>query len=197
MKRFESVDAYVDSAETWQDEMIRLREILQSSGLEETVKWGGPCYTYDGRMVVGFGAFKSYVALWFYQGALLSDRDDVLINAQEGRTKALRQWRFTASEQIKPEQIQAYVLESIELQMQGKRIKPDRNKPLVIPPQLNQALDDDERAGAAFNELSRGRKREYAEYISEAKREETKAKRLAKILPMITAGVGLNDRYRK
>ena len=70
-------------------------------GLEETVKWGGPVYVADGKNIVGLGAFKSYFALWFFQGALLADQEKVLVNAQEGRTKALRQWRFENKREIK------------------------------------------------------------------------------------------------
>ena len=102
MKRYKSVDAYIESAEYWQEELRELRKILRSTELEETTKWGGPCYTFDRKNVVGLGAFRSYVGLWFFQGVLLKDERQVLINAQSGRTKAQRQWRFTASADILP-----------------------------------------------------------------------------------------------
>jgi len=197
MKRFKTVDEYIENADHWQDELIRLREILNSMRLEETVKWGGPCYTHEGKLVVGMGAFKSYCGLWFFQGALLEDKDNVLINAQEGRTKALRQWRFESKAAIKARAIKAYVKEAIALQSAGKEIKPSRAKPLVIPPELQAALAKKKRALVAFTALTKGRQREYADYVAEAKRAETKASRLEKILPMIAAGVGLNDKYRK
>ena len=196
MKRHDSVDAYIADAEPWQDELVRLREILQATELEETVKWGAPAYTCDGKVLVGIGSFRSFFALWFFQGALLEDKAGVLINAQEGRTKALRQWRFTAKKDIKVRLIKAYVKEAIELQRQGKAIQPARNKPVVVPPQLQAALRKNTSAAAAFQELSQGKRREYADYIADAKREDTKSKRLDKILPMIEEGVGLNDRYR-
>ncbi len=63
MKRFKTVDDYVASRQLWQDEIKRLREILLSSDLTEEVKWGGPCYTYNGQNVVGIGGFKSYFGL--------------------------------------------------------------------------------------------------------------------------------------
>ena len=87
---------------------------------------GAPCYTLNGKMIVGLGAFKSYVALWFYQGALLADTEGVLINAQEGKTKALRQWRFDSKRAIAARKIKAYVREAISLQEQALEIKPDR-----------------------------------------------------------------------
>jgi len=114
MQRAESVDDYIENAEHWRPELERLREVLTSTELEETVKWGGPCYTLDGKNIVGMGAFKSYVGLWFHQGALLSDPEGMLVNASEGKTKALRQWRFTSGKDIKPRLIKKYVNEAIE-----------------------------------------------------------------------------------
>lgn len=119
MKRAESVDEYIDFAENWKDELIRLRKILNSTELEETVKWGAPCYTADGKNIVGLGAYKSYCGLWFLQGALLADKRKVLINAQEGKTKALRQWRFQSSSEIDARLIKAYVKEAIEVERKG------------------------------------------------------------------------------
>jgi uncharacterized protein YdeI (YjbR/CyaY-like superfamily) len=196
MKRHKTVDGYIDDAESWQPELIRLRKILRSTDLEETVKWGAPCYTWEGKNIVGLGAFRAYCGLWFFQGALLTDKNKVLINAQAGRTKALRQWRFTSGKEIDARLVKAYVAEAIEIEKRGVSIKPDRGKPVQIPPQLENALARNKKAGRAFEALSRGKQREYAEYISGAKRDETKAKRLDKILPMIAAGQGLNDKYR-
>jgi len=191
------VDEYIESTESWRKELSRLRKVLRSTDLEETVKWGAPCYTWGGKNVVGLGAFKSYFGLWFFQGALLADKGKVLINAQEGKTKALRQWRFTSGKEIKARLIKAYVNEAIELQRQGAEIKPDRGRPVEIPPQLKRALAGNKKASRGFNAMTLGKQREYAEYISSAKREETRAKRLEKIIPMIAAGQGLHDRYRR
>lgn len=197
MKRYRTVQAYLDSLDQWAEEVNRLREIVLSSGIEETVKWGMPVYTANGKNVVGLSAMKSYVGLWFYQGALLKDPDGVLINAQEGVTKALRQWRFNSKKDIKSRQIKKYLLEAIALAEQGKEIKPDRNKPITIPPELKQALAANKPAKASFEKMSKSCRREYAEYISGAKREDTKLRRLEKIMPMIVKSVGMNDKYRK
>ena len=197
MQRYNSVDEYIDNSESWQDELKLLRSILTTTELEEAVKWGAPCYTFRGKNVVGIGAFKSYVGLWFHQGALLSDPKRVLINAQEGKTKALRQWRFATKKEIKKQTIKSYIKEAIALQEQGLEIKPNKSKPLVIPAELKSALGKNKKAKANFDDLTKGRQREFADYISEAKRDETKLKRLKKILPMIVAGRGLNDKYRK
>ncbi len=196
MKRHKTADDYFANAEIWRDEQKQLREILRSTDLIEEVKWGGPCYTYDGQNVVGIGGFKSYFGLWFHQGALLKDKNKVLINAQEGTTKALRQWRMQSAKDIKPSLIKAYVREAISLVRQGKKIGPEKNKPIVVPPELKKALAKNTQARKAFENLRPGLQREYTEHIASAKREETRQKRIEKILPMISSGKGLHDKYR-
>jgi uncharacterized protein YdeI (YjbR/CyaY-like superfamily) len=196
MKQTKTVDDYLSDAGQWQAELGMLRKILLSCRLTEEIKWGAPCYTYNGKNVVGLGAFKSYFGLWFHQGALLKDSSKVLINAQKGKTKALRQWRMHSADDIKPRIITRYVKESIEQFKDGQAIKASRNEPVSVPPELTSALRRNKGATAAFRELRKGLQREYADYIGAAKREETKRRRIDRILPMITAGIGLNDKYR-
>lgn len=74
-----------------------------------------PIYTLDTMNVVGMGAFKSYFGLWFFNGATLSDEHGVLINAQEGKTKSLRQWRFTSADELDDQRILAYLEEAIDI----------------------------------------------------------------------------------
>ncbi|MXY50834.1 MAG: hypothetical protein F4Y38_16260 [Gemmatimonadetes bacterium] len=196
MQRFKSVEDYLDGHVEWRSLLGRLRAIMNECEVEETVKWGQPCYTHEGKNVAGIGAFKEFVSVWFFQGALLRDEQGVLVNAQEGRTRAMRQWRFQAVEEIDEPQLRAYVAESINNQRQGKAIKAERKKPVEIPDELAGALAVDRDAGERFNALTPGKQREYTEYISQAKRAETRARRLEKILPMIRASHGLNDKYK-
>lgn len=196
MKGHATADEFFAAAQRWKAELGELRSILRASGLEETVKWGAPVYTLGGKNVVGLGGFKSYFGLWFFQGALLSDAKKLLVNAQEGRTKALRQMRFRSADEIDAKAIRAYVKEAIGLARDGVAIKPERNRPVKVPAELDAALQRRKRARTSFGALTPGRRREYAAYVAEAKREETRKKRVDKILPMIEAGVGLNDKYR-
>ncbi len=196
MRRSRTVDEYIEDAGIWKDELKHLRSILQSTELEEDVKWGGPCYTYGGKNVVGMAGFKSYFGLWFHQGALIKDEKKFLINAQEGRTKALRQWRMQTAEDIRPAIIKSYVKEAIKLAREGKQIAPARKKPLVVPAELKKAFRANKPAGEQFKSMRLGLQREYADYVADAKREDTKRRRIEKILPMINKGVGLHDKYR-
>lgn len=196
MKRYTTVNDYIEESGKWKDYLIILRQIVLKSELQETIKWGGPVYTYQGKNVVGFGAFKSYVGLWFYQGALLKDDRKVLINAQEGVTKALRQWRFNSLEEIDESTIVSYINEAIQNVTRGKEIKPEK-KELIIPAILQQALNGNKELDKAFNAFSLSHQREYANYIAEAKKEETQLKRLEKAIRLIMENTGLNDKYKK
>ena len=196
MQRFNTVESYITGHPEWKALLIRLREIIQSTELTETVKWGAPVYTIEGKNIVGLGAFKSYVGLWFFQGALLTDPSKKLVNAQEGKTKAMRQWRFHTLEEMDENLIKEYLEEAIQNQKQGKEIKPAKNKPLIIPDELKEAMVNDPLLDENFHQLTLSKQREYADHINEAKRTETKQKRLEKIIPMILEKVGLHDKYR-
>jgi len=196
MKGAKTVDEYIAKSDSWRDELKRLREILNDTPLEETVKWGMPYYTWKGKNVVSIAAFSSYFGLWFTQGALLKDTEKILVNAQEGKTKALRQWRMTSAKEIKARTIKAYVKEAIAVVDEGREIKPARKKAIVIPAELKTALNKDNKTAASFKKLTPGKQREYTAYIAEAKQAATKQRRIGKIVPMIQSGAGLNDKYK-
>jgi len=157
------------------------------------LKWGMPVYTINDKKVLGIGVFKAYVGIWFYQGVFLKDTKKVLVNAQEGKTKGMRQWRFGSFEEMDAQLIKQYVDEAIAHQKAGKEIKPEK-KPLVVPDELAEEISSNAQLSEAFDALTL--KREYAEYIAEAKRHATKLTRMEKIKPMILQGIGLNDKYR-
>jgi uncharacterized protein YdeI (YjbR/CyaY-like superfamily) len=196
MKRYQDVDSYINGHPEWAEGLLILRAIMQSTELIETVKWGAPHYTINGKNVIGLAAFKNHFAVWFHQGTFLSDPDNLLYNAQEGKTKGLRQIRYTDAKQIKKRSLKKYVIEAIANQKAGLEIKPSKSKSFAIPSELQSSLEQDALLKSAFQNFTPGKQREFAEYISEAKRTLTKMKRLEKIIPMILSGIGLNDRYR-
>jgi uncharacterized protein YdeI (YjbR/CyaY-like superfamily) len=196
MKATKTADEYILSQNNWQNELIELRKIMQSSGLIEAIKWGVPVYSYNGKNVAGLAAFKSYVGIWFYQGALLKDKNKKLINTQEGTTKALRQWRFNSSDEIDTKLVTEYLHEAIENEKTGKRIPQGPKPETVMPEELSVILKEDPVINLNFNKLTLFKQREYIEYISEAKRADTRQKRLEKIIPVLLKGLGLNDKYR-
>lgn len=179
----------------WQEELIRLKEIIAKSELIETTKWGIPVYTYKGKNVVGIAGFKSYFGLWFYNGVFLKDESNKLVNANEEKTKSLRQWRFYSSEEIDESLILKYIKEAIEVEKKGLKIEPQKKK-MNVPNLLKNAFNEDIDLKNAFNQLTPFKQKEFCEYITSAKRETTKQSRLEKIIPLIRDGVGLNDKYR-
>lgn len=195
MDKAEKLEAYFRRNLQWEEELFYLRSLLNKSELTEDYKWNFPTYTLNNKNVIGLGAFKAYVGLWFFQGSFLKDRHRVLINAQEGKTKGMRQWRFNNKNEMNEAYILQYVEEAIQNQKEGKEIKIGK-KSDVIPGILAEKLTKDKTLQTKFNTLKAGQKREFIEYINEAKREATKRSRLEKIIPMILSGVGLHDKYR-
>jgi uncharacterized protein YdeI (YjbR/CyaY-like superfamily) len=181
---------------SWSQELLTLREIILPMGLKEEIKWGGPLYTLDGRHVLAIGGFKNYFAIWFHHGVFLSDPNQVLVNAGEGRTRGLRQWRFASAEKIRPALIRKYIKEAIKNSREGKEIRPEKKAAIAVPAELQSAFRSDKALKTAFQGLTPGKQREYLEYIAEAKTEATREKRVGKIMPMILEGQGLNDKYK-
>lgn len=196
MESFKSSDDFYRAQQQWRDELYELRKLIVSTGLKEELKWGGPVYTHNGKNIVGLAGFKSYFGIWFYQGVFLKDPHHLLINAQNGTTKALRQMRFITLEEANLDIIRTYVLEAMSNQEKGIAIKADRNKPIIVPQELNSVFDKNPELKECFDQLKKTQQREFTEYIESAKQETTKKSRLEKIIPMIIKGVGLHDKYR-
>ena len=191
-------DEYFGKEHPFQEGINLLREIALSTELEETIKWGAPVYTINNKNVLGIMAFKSHFGLWFFNGVFLSDPENVLENAQEGKTKAMRHWKFSSAEGLDKSLIREYIQEAIENQKRGLTVKPERKITEVeVPELLKKALANKTGLVSQFESLSPYKQREYCEYISTAKQEKTRLSRLEKILPMIEEGIGMNDKYRK
>lgn len=194
MVKTRSVDDYLSNKPEWLAELRLLRQLVLDAGLTETIKWGAPVYTLEGKNVVGLAAFKQYVGLWFFQGVFIDDRYNVLVNAQTGKTKGMRQWRFQSADSIDHRKVIEYVQIAIENQRMGKAIKPDCKAPVMIPFELEQALQADKALQTAFSGLTMGKQREFADHIAAAKRPATRLQRLEKSRSMILQGIGLNER---
>ncbi len=196
MAKIENVGQYIRAHPKWEDKLLLLRKLLLSSKLSETIKWGAPVYTKGGKNLVGISAFKNHFGLWFFQGSLLQKNTDLLVNAQEGKTQAMRQLRLDENSEIDLNILKKYIKETIELHDQGKTVKLVAPKKVDIPNELKEEMSNDLEYHNAFTQLSPGKQKEYSLYIIEAKREATKQNRLEKIKPMIFSGIGLNDKYK-
>ncbi|RYJ50665.1 hypothetical protein DR871_015685 [Flavobacterium petrolei] len=184
-----------DKNNSWLEELEFLKSIIVKTELEETSKWGGIVYVLNGKNVIGIAGFKNYFAIWFFNGVLLEDKKKLLVNAQEGVTKALRQWRFKSKEEVNEGDVLNYIKEAIENEKRGKTSKPEKKMP-ILSEFFQKELIANQKLAAAFQKFSAYKQYEFMEYIESAKREETKRSRIDKIIPMILDSIGLNDKYR-
>lgn len=180
----------------WTDELEVLKSIVNKTELVEATKWGGIVYTVNGKNVLGLGGFKDFFTIWFFKGVFLKDESKILVNANEGVTKSLRQWRFTSKEEINEKLVLQYINEAIAVEKAGLGIKPEK-KEAVIPERLQAELDASPALTEAFAKFSPYKQKEFIEHIETAKQEKTVLARLEKIKPMILEGIGLHDKYRK
>lgn len=181
----------------WPEAEKRMQKIIEKTGLTKEFKWGSDIYTYNGRNVIGWGGFKQFFSLWFYNGVFLEDKDKVLVSGSEGKTKGLRQWRFTDVKEMDEKKILAYIKESIQTVKDGKEIKPEKSVAKKPTGLLKKALDEDTKFKDAFAKITPGRQKEYIAYIEEAKQEATKLSRIEKMKSLIFDGKGLHDRYKR
>ena len=197
MEKAEKVEAYFTEEHQFKKEIAALRELVLKYDLEETFKWSFPTYTLDGKNVLSICKFKKHFGIWFFNGVFLTDKNKVLENAQEGKTKAMRQWKFKTKNDIDESLVITYIKEAIENQKAGKVVSPKKSTTQIpIPEALLAEFKKDAKLKAAYEALTAYKQKEFNEYIVTAKREATKLKRLEKIIPIILEGKGLNDKYR-
>jgi len=188
-------DNYVNSQSQWKEGLNALRALVTGFNLQESLKWGRPCYTLDGRPVIGLAGFKNHFGIWFFHGALLSDPEQILVNAQEGKTRAMRHLRFDSLDALRKCPVRDYIDEAVRNAKNGLFVKPEKRS-VVLPPRLKSALKGDAILKEAYDKFSEGNKREFAEYIAQAKRESTRDRRCEKVISLIKKGEALNDKYR-
>ena len=199
MEKTEKVEQYFSEEHQFKKAIGNLRELALKTKMEETYKWLFPTYTLDGKNIIAICKFNKHFGIWFFNGVFLSDPHNVLENAQEGKTMAMRHWKFYTENEIDKTKVLGYINEAIENEKKGLKLISKKKAPIKIelPDELKAVLEANAVAKKAFEKLSPYNRKEYSEFISNAKQEKTKVTRLQKIIPMITEGKGLNDKYRK
>lgn len=192
-KKAQNWSAYNDK---WTDAEEFMQQLIVKTNLDKTIKWDKEVYTFKNKNVIGWGGFKDFFSLWFFNGVFLSDPEKVLVSASDGKTKSMRQWRFTNVGDMNEKKILAYINESIQTIKDGKEIKADffeEKKPEGI---FKDFLESNTDVKNAFEKLTKGKQKEYVVYIDEAKQKKTKTARLEKIKELILQNKGLNDKYK-
>ena len=178
----------------WQKEIEQLREIVLDCDLNEELKWGCPCYTFQGKNIVLIHVFKEYCALLFFKGVLLNDPAKILIQQTEN-VQSARQIRFTNLKEIVKlaPKIKSYIYEAIEVEKAGLKVPLKKTKDYPIPEELQKKFAEMPVLKTAFEALTPGRQRAYIFNFSQPKQTKTREARIEKSIPQILAGKGLND----
>lgn len=180
----------------WTTELEILRSIVLESELEETVKWGVPCYTLQGSNVLLISAFKHNCCLSFFKGVLLDDPKGLLEKPGKN-SQATRLLRFTKVEDIQAieSDIRALVSAAIKVERAGRQVKFEKQAD-PIPEELEQKFAEDPMLESAFEALTPGRQRGYILYFSAPKQSKTRVSRIEKYTEQILNGVGLHGKYQ-
>ncbi|MFZ1468393.1 MAG: YdeI/OmpD-associated family protein [Paracoccaceae bacterium] len=182
------------STRLWAEGLRDLRALCRGAGLEETAKWGHPCYVHKTRNIAIIGSFRSDFRLTFFNAALLKDPWGVLEN-QGPNTRHAGVIRFADAAKVTElaPVIRACLAEAISYAEAG--IVPAKEVATVdLPDALIEALDADPELAEAFHALTPGRQRSYALNLNAAKKPETRQARIIGFRSRILAGKGATER---
>jgi uncharacterized protein YdeI (YjbR/CyaY-like superfamily) len=198
MKRNPAVDAYIAKSPDFAKPILKhLREVVHAAvpDVEEEMKWSTPTFTYKG-ILCGMAAFKEHCLLGFWKGSLLRDDKG---NTLERDANELG--RITSLADLPPDKVLTrYIKEAARLNEEGIKVEKPKAKPkpaLVVPPYLVSALRKNKKALTTFEDFSPSAKREYVEWLTEAKTDATRDKRLAQAVEWIAEGKQRNWKYMK
>lgn len=179
----------------WSEILQALMGIARSMGLEETVKWGVPCYMIDGKVVFLISALKESSVISFFKGVLLDDPKSLLVKPGPN-SHAGRYLKFTSPSEVvaKEEDIRWFMDQAIKAEREGLPM-PAREIGMEIPEALEKYFAQDTVFRDAFEALTPGRQRGYLIYFNGAKQEQTRISRIEKCIPNILHGIGLHDHY--
>ncbi len=197
MKHDPRVDAYIERQAGFAKpilEHIRTAVHAACPEAEETLKWSSPTFMYKGEMLAHMAAFKAHAAFGFWRGSLVTGEEN------ERQTAMGQFGRLTSIDDLPaPEALEELIKKAVALAEAG--VKPPRNKtvkaPAEAPADLVAALRENVAASATFEGFSPSCRREYVEWVMEAKRPETRSKRIAEAVEWMAEGKKRNWKYEK
>ncbi|MBL7952295.1 MAG: YdeI/OmpD-associated family protein [Flavobacteriales bacterium] len=196
----EQINSYIAEQPEWQRRLlVRLRQLIHATDpdVEETWRWNSPGFDHGGIMISLHG-FKTCVSVWFHKGALLKDPNGLFKLSEKDEERGMRKYKVNEGETINEKAFSELVKQAVKLNDTGTKLgdaKPAR-KALVVPPELENCLKKDEEAWEHWENFNYSHKKEYVEWIDDAKKDETRKRRIAQALEMIREGVGKEDKHR-
>ncbi len=195
------IDAYIaKSADFAKPILTSLRETVHAAcpDVEETMKWSAPHFMYHG-MLCGMSAFKAHCAFGFWKGSLIVDSDGRDVEQAAGQFGRIT----SVSDLPSKKELAGYIRKAMKLNEEGVP-SPSRSKPkaraakeIAVPDALAAALRKNRKALATFEAFSPSHKREYVEWVAEAKREETRERRIATAVAQMAEGKPHNWKYQR
>jgi uncharacterized protein YdeI (YjbR/CyaY-like superfamily) len=194
------VDAYIAKQKDFAKPILEhLREVVHSAcpAVEETMKWSFPHFDYKGGMMCSMAAFKEHAAFGFWKAPLI---DGLAPNRSNGGGAMGNFDRLTSVKDLPSKKVLAsFVKEAMRLNDEGITVAKPKKAPKPepkVPVELAAALKKNKKAAAQFEKFPPSHRREYIEWIDDAKREETKAKRVEQAVEWIAEGKGRNWKYQ-
>jgi len=179
--------------------LTHLRQLVHAAcpEVEETIKWQFPVFEHKG-ILCSMAAFKAHCTFGFWKHALILDQAPA--NKEKAEEAMGQLGRITSVADLPSDKtLMAYIKQAVCLNEQGIKVprtpKPRRKAPMAIPPDLAAALTRNKSASETFANFSSSHKREYVEWITEAKREATRTKRLATAVGWLAEGKPRNWKY--
>lgn len=196
------IDKYIrDAAPFARPVLVHLRALVHEAcpEVQETLKWRFPHFLYKG-ILCSMAAFKQHCAFGFWKGKLLFADNPKMQELSRGAMGYFG--RITSLEDLPDDHtILKYVREAMRLNEDGVKspVRPlvGQRKPLVIPTAFSRALMKNKQAKSNFENFSYSQRKEYVQWISEAKREETREKRIATSIDWLAEGKSQNWRYER
>lgn len=195
-----NIDAYIEKAEPFAQPILEyLRELVHKAcpEVEESIKWGFPHFSYKG-MMCGMASFKQHCSFGFWKAALMSD--PTLMENAKGETAMGHLGRITSLKDLPSDRILlGYIKEAMKLNEDGVKVvkKVVARKPIEVPSYFKKALASNKKAKAVFDAFPPSHKREYLQWITEAKTIPTRDKRIEQALEWIAEGKQRNWKYMK
>jgi uncharacterized protein YdeI (YjbR/CyaY-like superfamily) len=195
------VDAYIAKAEPFAQPILsHLRALVHKAcpAVEETIKWGFPVFEYKG-MLCNMASFKKHCVFGFWKAALMSDKS-LEVNAKSEVAMGHMGKLTTMKDLPADSRILKNIREAAKLNEQGIKVekkKPALKKPATLPPYFKKALASNDAAKKTFDAFSPSHQREYIEWITEAKTEATREKRIEQALEWLSEGKPRNWKYMK
>lgn len=194
------VDDYISEAPAFSRPILtHLRKLIHqgSSEITETIKWGSPFFEYKG-LLCGFAAFKAHCSLFFWRDI---DLGDTFKKQADPKTGTGRVEKVTSLADLPKDQVLVACVRSAVEQRDAPRAKKKQVrepvKEVAPPADLKKALAPNDKAAAAFKALAPSHRREYISWVIEAKRPETRAKRIETAVAWLGEGKRLNWKYEQ